>query len=753
MKRIPYHAAGLALLLTTQSLAAADAAFDNASIYVPADATPALQQAAADLREYVGKMTGVELTVQPVADAARIPTDRRAFVLGKLAVALGLSVPATASGASGLAYDVSGNLVRLAGESDVATHYAVADFLEQQGVRWFMPGPLGEVVPRRDTLWLPDAPVRQTPSFAARWHGDPENVWQQRVRMGGPYFPSSHGIPLGGATFQTHPEWFALIKGQRVADQQLCVSNPALIQRVVAEVKAYFHQHPDVPWFGMGPNDGSGFCECANCRALDGGDWDPFSNEPSVTDRYVWFFNQVLDGIAAEFPDKKISFYIYHTYMRPPVKVKPNPRIVPAFAPIGLCRVHGPSNPVCPEKSYYRQLARDWKKLLPEIYERGYWFNLADPGFPFSLTHRLRDEIPLFHQLGITGWRVETARHWGSMTPSLYLAAKLLWNSEADVDALLRDFHEKFFGPAGKPMAEYGRLMDEALRDSDHHTGCSFDMPHFYPKPLRDRARKHLAAAARRAGRKGVYAERVTIFRATFDYLEAFLAMLEHRNAFEFAAAQADLKRLDALREHLLAYDPPMLDKRIAAGYLQRFFRPAIEQGYQRSSAPNQVAAPLDDQWEFLLDPLKVGQDCGWWRPETSGGNWQTIKTATASWSNQGLRYYKGLAWYRQRVAIPAAFAGRRLFLWFGGVDEKASVWLNGQHLGISHDSTFIPFEVDATAAVLPGALNTVVVCVNNERVDELGTGGIVAPVLFYAPAAGAAATVENLAPPGRTFP
>ena len=134
----------------------------------------------------------------------------------------------------------------------------------------------------------------------------------------------------------------------------------------------------------MGPNDGSGFCECAACRALDGKDFDPFSNEPSVTDRYIWFFNRVLEKLGGDWPDTKIGFYIYSAYMRPPVRWKPNPRIMGAMAPIALDRVHGFSNPIAPEKSYLQGLYRDWGKLLPELYDRGYWSNLSVPAFHSS---------------------------------------------------------------------------------------------------------------------------------------------------------------------------------------------------------------------------------------------------------------------------------------------------------------------------------------------------------------------------------
>ena len=46
---------------------------------------------------------------------------------------------------------------------------------------------------------------------------------------------------------------------------------------------------------------------------------------------------------------------------------------------ITLCRMHGMDSPVCPEKSYEKWIIQEWGKLVPEVYYRGYWFNLADP--------------------------------------------------------------------------------------------------------------------------------------------------------------------------------------------------------------------------------------------------------------------------------------------------------------------------------------------------------------------------------------
>lgn len=658
--------------------------------------------------------------------------------------------------------DASDEAVLIAGAEE-GTYYGVIELLEQLGCRWFMPGDLGEIVPALQTVEVKTQRTVQRPSFPSRWFQMPNRDWQMRVRCGGPVFPGGHGLPApkvkvdkatGEIDPAEHAEYFALVKGKRTIRQH-CLSNPKLVEFAVNYVKEQ-RKLGRGPILGMGPNDGAGFCECEQCRALDSDDFDPFSNELSVTDRYIWFFNEILKQVDAEYPDTRLAFYIYHSYMRPPKRWKPDPRIMGALAPIALDRVHGFSNPIAPEKSYERWLFQEWGKLLPELYDRGYWSNLACPGFPFIIVHRLRDEIPACHTLGVKGWRVETFPNYAPQFPSMYIAGKLMWNHEADVDALLRDCYEKFFGPAADPLGKYITLMDAALRDGDFSTGCSWDMPHFYPPELRAEARKLLEEGARLAKGTEIVERRVEVITQTLDMLDAFNDMQAARTRVDFTAAKAELDKLDAAAGKLMACEPvPMLSAgrfSTYVNYMKRFFRPCTEQGYQRITGGNRLVAAANDEWQFQIDPAKAGEEIGLWRPETTGGGWQKIKTSSSSWSNQGLRYYKGLAWYRQTVDVPADADGQRIFLWCGGADELAKVWLNGQVLGNSHGAAFYPFELDATESVKPGK-NTIVICVSNQIVNELGTGGIVAPVMLYAPAAGKDAKLENVRDLKPTFP
>ena len=708
----------------------------RAVLATPAEPAEYEAKAAQEIQTYIRQISGAEL---PIVTAAEAPKNGVVFIGGAANAELDAKVRAQGKDPAGFALDVSRKAIHIRGLSPDGTLFGAYELLEQLGVRWFLPGEIGTVVPKLETITVKRQTTVQTPSFPARWaagYASKFKPWQRHLRMGGPHFPSAHGIHLPVTHgFKEHPEYFALIGGVR-KKRQLCVSNPEVVAAAIKVTKDYFRANPDKPWKGMGPNDGRGFCECANCTALDGNDWDPFAAYMSMTDRYVWLFNQILEGIADEFPDKKICFYSYASYNRPPLKVKPNARIVPAFAPITLCRIHGLGNSICPEKDkYYRWLVQEWGKLIPEVYDRGYWFNLADPGLLFPMVHRIRTQIPISHGLGLTGWRVECLAHWGSETPSLYIAGKLMWNHKADVDALLEDFYTKYFGPAAKPMGAYFTLINAALRDADFHTGCSFDMPNLYPPQLRQQASQHLAQAAKLTP-AGVYADRVRIFTEVYGYTEAFVDMMERRAVHDWQGVKEALGRLDALREILTSYETQMVTKKYAVSYLKRFFRPCMEQGIERALDKGGILAGLADEWVFKIDPEKVGESLRWYSQDLTGGNWRTVRTSTLSWSDQGLRTYKGDGWYRQAILVPAAPKGAKIMLWFGGVDEKATVWVNGQPLGDSPGRAFVPFEMDATAVVQPGAINVVAVRVRNARLNEVGTGGITAPAFFWSPAA-----------------
>lgn len=646
--------------------------------------------------------------------------------------------------------------VTILGLSPKGVLNGVYELLEQVGFRWYMPGDTGRVVPDTGSLDLKNQRSLEVPSFRGRQvlgsGMSPFPTWTRRMRNSVWAVRARHGIPPLESSgkrrkwFAEHPEHFALINGERVP-RQLCVSNPDVLRLAIDAALATLRDDPGAEFYAMGPNDGSGFCECENCRALDGGEVTPFTDRPSVTDRYIWFYNRVLEGIEDEFPNVKIGTLIYSDTMMPPVKIDPDPRITGKVALIHLCRIHSPRNPVCPEAGAYLNICDQWQARGAELYDAGYWFNLADPGMPFIMVHRVRDEIPLSYELGHLGMSRAPAAQWANEGPSLYLAHKLMWNHTADVDALLDEYFRTFYGPAAEPMHRYIMGLDTALHNADYHTGRSWDLLFIYDADVRSMARQSLAEAQRLAG-EGVYGVRVRIAAEGWEYFEAFADMIESRRRHEYVQSMQALERARDLVERLTtAYDTPMLRVSTravsAAGFLQRLFAGVTEEGYARVTEGNTFVAGLDATWDFLLDPQQVGETIALYRNDIQGGNWRAMDTSS-SWGNQGLRYYFGEAWYRQEVNLPKTIDGRKLMLWFAGVDDAAKVWLNGTLLGVSpgavfdidaHSGTTRPFELDATEAAIPGGVNVVTVRVRRNNVNELGTGGIMGPVMFYATA------------------
>jgi len=752
-----------------------------AALVLPAQAAADEELAAEELQSHIERMSGVRLEVV----RARRPGGRKADGGRRpgelLSVLIGGSLDPDAAGRlesrsrdpAAFILSVNPERVSLAGNSPEGTLFAAYELLEQLGCRWYLPGKLGTVIPHTDTVSLPAGDTLQSPSFP---HRHLQNVsggdlprWSRRQRLGGLYFPGAHGISLlPKADIETEPELFALVDGER-RDSQLCVTHPEVVRRAAAAAVDFFERNPDAPWIGMGPRDTGGFCECARCRALDSGEVDPVSGKAIRTDRYVWLFNRILESVHERFPGKKIAFYAYDALKLPPRSQPLSPFLVPALAPITHDRIHGMSKPLSPDRSFYRTIMAGWCSAADQTFERGYYFNLASAGFPFSKIHAVRDETVVARELGVTGWRVETKPSWASNGLTLYVAARLMWDVTTDVDALLEDLYRRFFGPAETPMGRYLQSVDAWYRDTECFTGGSFCLPSVFTPDRMARCDAWLAegraAAERWTDGGGVYGERVRMFRLNHERLAAFLDMLEARRGFDFETAQGALDRLYALTDTMLGYrlypdheGPEVpLDRRhavysrearllypaVAPSYISRFWAPCTEAGYERTVTRGELAAGTPDAWDFLIDPSGAGEPLRWYRDGRIGGNWQPLLTRSASWSDQGLHYYKGVAWYRTEVVVPERFRGRRILLWFGGVDEHAKVWLNGRLLGTSDDpghglpamrGVFKPFDLEATEAVRFGDVNTVAVKVTNTRLNELGTGGIVGPVMFWSP-------------------
>lgn len=109
----------------------------------------------------------------------------------------------------------------------------------------------------------------------------------------------------------------------------------------------------------------------------------------------------------------------------------------------------------------------------------------------------------------------------------------------------------------------------------------------------------------------------------------------------------------------------------------------------------------LNGAWRFAFDPNDMGLKEGW--QGDGAGPYPLHINVPFPWESRlsGVERpdYKGVAWYRREFTPPKGWDGRRLWLCFGAVDWKATVWLNGTMIG-EHEGGYSEFRMDITKAV-----------------------------------------------------
>ena len=120
------------------------------------------------------------------------------------------------------------------------SYNAVCGYLRDIGVRWYMPGEIGEILPKMSSIRLPKVDKTVRPDFPMRIlnfrpsvYGRDAMMWGFRLGIRQPYGRQAahglHGMTDNEATLTNHPDWFALYGGKRythpnIKNNQLCYS-------------------------------------------------------------------------------------------------------------------------------------------------------------------------------------------------------------------------------------------------------------------------------------------------------------------------------------------------------------------------------------------------------------------------------------------------------------------------------------------------------------------------------------------------
>ena len=273
-----------------------------------------------------------------------------------------------------------------------------------------------------------------------------------------------------------HPDWMALqpdgkreLKNGRIDRPVFCLSNPDFIKRSIAEKVAEFKskQREGKIAITTGLPDGGGGspCMCERCRRLDPVNAPPryfnfFAGTEtkyvSLTDRTIWFFNQIVDGVMKECPDKKgLTFFPYSYYISPPVSVRPDPRLIPLSV----------SGDYVDAKNWNsaRENVAAWINLGLETYWRPNLMWGWKVGGPQNYARRLFNDYEDLKANGLKGTDFDCVDNsWGAKGLNVYANCRAALNPDRlSFETILDDYCRAGFGPAAASVKEYFNAVEK----------------------------------------------------------------------------------------------------------------------------------------------------------------------------------------------------------------------------------------------------------------------------------------------------
>ena len=118
----------------------------------------------------------------------------------------------------------------------------------------------------------------------------------------------------------------------------------------------------------------------------------------------------------------------------------------------------------------------------------------------------------------------------------------------------------------------------------------------------------------------------------------------------------------------------------------------------------------LDGEWRFRRDTLRTGTDERWYATSADRSAWTAVAVPDFWERYPGMAAYDGWGWFARTVRL--ASVPSEVSLHFAGVDDEATVWVNGTEVG-DHAGYTDPFALDVSRALKEGE-NSVVVLVKD---------------------------------------
>lgn len=463
----------------------------------------------------------------------------------------------------GYSLSTAGGILKISGNANGVVYGAVSLLEDYLGVDYW--GENEYSLKQTDNISLPliekiDNPAfryRQTQCYAMR--SDTIYKWWNRLEEPNEAFAAGYWVHtfdklLPSAVYgEKHPEYYSFFNGKRHPGKasQWCLSNPEVFEIVAQRIDSIFKANPEQKLICVSQNDGNYTnCTCPECKKID-------DEEGALSGSVIHFVNK----LAARFPDKEFATLAYLYTMNPPKHVKPLPNVV-----IMLCDIDCEREVSLKENAsgqYFMKALEGWSKISDNLFVWDYGINFDGMMSPFPNLHILQDNIQTFRDHHVKMYFSQIGGSYCGDFAELraYLVSKLMWNPDADVDALMKHFLNGYYGKAGTYLYQYIKVMEGALLGSGHRLWI-YDSPVSHKKgmlrpELMRRYNKLFDAAEKAVADDEVLLTRVKRTRMPLLYSELELLRTDEKK--DFALVESKLNYFEKQAEF---FGNPVLNER-----------------------------------------------------------------------------------------------------------------------------------------------------------------------------------------------
>jgi len=368
------------------------------------------------------------------------------------------------------------------------------------------------------------------------WHINDFGLWGH----------SFHKLLSAKEYFKSNPDFFALYENKRNSES-LCMTNDAVVKIVSKKMNEIISQNPNAQFFSISQNDDVVYCECVKCKAMNEKHGGPQGS--------LYYF---LNKIAVRFPKTKITTLAYlHTY-RAPKNLKIEPNIYTIFCPIEMNR--GKAIEELPNNKAFLEILNKWNTSTEHLYLWDYTVEFTNYLSPFPNLQTFSKNYKLFKQNKVKGLFVQGYADLAGDMYELrqYLLAKIIWDTNTDVEAIINDFLNGFYGNASPFVKKYIDLLIQnqikSNRYLDIYTNPIENRNTFLSPEAMDQYDKIISQAEIASKNDPVIAKRIAKLRLSLEYVYFEQSKFYGKDAHGMFAGKNKEDQGEQLRKRVLQF-------------------------------------------------------------------------------------------------------------------------------------------------------------------------------------------------------